>query len=169
MKRQEYTLSDVRKEALAAQQQQEYTPSIQLIVFKLGKEEYAVPIEQIKEVVPTPRIAKMPHTAPYIKGVANIRGDIIAIMDLEERFEIDTRSITKTNHYTLVVEDSTANVGILVHQVPNTLTINTKLIDYSKEFIQYTTRTNKHIVGVIKYQDKLIVLLDLTEISHHHE
>ena len=59
---------------------------MQLIIFKLAGEEYGLSIDQIKEVVLTPRVAKMPQTPAYIKGVANIRGNIIAIMDLEQKF-----------------------------------------------------------------------------------
>src|SRR3712207_6696360 len=63
-------------------------PMVHLIVFKLGEEEYGIRIEQVKEVTVTPEITRMPKTPKFIKGVANIRGDIIAIMDLEERFNI---------------------------------------------------------------------------------
>ncbi len=63
-------------------------PAVHLIVFKLGTEEYGIRIEQVKEVTITPEITRMPKTPAFIKGVANIRGDIIAIMDLEERFNI---------------------------------------------------------------------------------
>src|SRR6478609_4820459 len=102
----ETTINEVLREAAADVQKKDVGKRIQLIIFKLGSEEYALPIDQIKEVVLTPRIAKMPQTPSYIKGVANIRGSIIAILDLEEKFGID-RSIDKTSesfHYTLVVE-----------------------------------------------------------------
>ena len=58
----------------------------QIVVFRLGQEEYGLPIEQIKEVVITPNITRMPQTPAFVKGVANIRGNVIAILDLEEKF-----------------------------------------------------------------------------------
>ena len=61
---------------------------VQLIVFRLGDEDYGIRIEQVKEVTITPDVAKMPKTPPFIKGIANLRGDIIAILDLEERFRL---------------------------------------------------------------------------------
>jgi purine-binding chemotaxis protein CheW len=51
-----------------------------------GGEEYALVIDQIKEVVITPKVSRIPLTPKYIKGVANVRGDILAIIDLEECF-----------------------------------------------------------------------------------
>jgi len=162
----DYTLEDVKREASESKQQQSQHASIQLIVFQLGDEEYAVPIDQIKEVVPTPRIAKMPQMPSYIKGVANIRGDIIAIMDLEKKFGIATEDYKKTNHYTLVIEDEKSNVGILAHQVPDTLRVTTDVIDYNKELMQYSTNGTNGIVGVIKLEKRLVMLLDLIKVIH---
>jgi purine-binding chemotaxis protein CheW len=95
----------------------------QLIVFKLGKEEYGLTIDQIKEVVLTPTITRMPQTPAYIKGVANIRGNIIAILDLEEKFNITDKSSegAKVGNYTLVVASEEYKIGILVKEVPQYL------------------------------------------------
>src|SRR6478752_3903251 len=85
----EVTIEDIKKEAANEIQKKDIGRRIQLIIFKLGTEEYALSIDQIKEVVLTPRIARMPQTPSYIKGVANIRGSIIAILDLEQKFGIE--------------------------------------------------------------------------------
>ena len=85
----EVSIEDIKKEAALDVQKKDISRRIQLIIFKLGTEEYALSIDQIKEVVLTPRIAKMPQTPSYIKGVANIRGNIIAILDLEQKFGIE--------------------------------------------------------------------------------
>jgi len=60
--------------------------TLQIVVFKLGQEEYGLHIDQIKEVVITPKITRMPQTPAFVKGVANIRGNVIAMLDLEEKF-----------------------------------------------------------------------------------
>ena len=75
------SLEEVKREAASSVQKNEVSARIQLIIFKLGREEYAMNIDQIKEVVLTPQVAKVPQTEDYIKGVANIRGNIIAILD----------------------------------------------------------------------------------------
>ena len=88
----------------------------QLIVFRLGDEKYGLQIGQIKEVVPTPHITRLPQTPPYVKGVANIRGNIIAVVDLEEKFGLKNESDEAANNYTLVVESDEVKMGVLVRE-----------------------------------------------------
>ena len=105
----------------------------QIIVFKQGDEEYALHIDQIKEVVITPSITRMPQTPTYIKGVANIRGNIIAILDLEEKFNLKRSQDQGTgNNYTLVVESDDLKMGLLVNDVPNTISVSAGDLDESR-------------------------------------
>jgi purine-binding chemotaxis protein CheW len=62
----------------AAKTQNNHSRTFQIVVFRLGHEEYALPIAQIKEVVQTPSITNIPQSPECIKGVSNIRGNIIA-------------------------------------------------------------------------------------------
>ncbi len=87
------TLEEIKEEVTNAQEEKAKSGKrVQLIVFKLAGEEYAIAIDNIKEVVLTPGVAKIPKAPDYIKGVANIRGNIIAIMDLEDRFNLGENS-----------------------------------------------------------------------------
>ncbi len=166
MERNETTVEEVMKEAAAYTQKTEAGERIQLIIFKLGKEEYAMNIDQIKEVVLTPKIAKVPQTADYIKGVANIRGNIIAIMDLEERFGLTSgdQSNEVIANYTLVVESEEFKVGILVKEVPNTLTILTSEIDDSSDIIRYSALDERCIQGIVKAQNRMIIMVNMFEL-----
>ncbi len=139
----------------------------QLIVFKLGAEEYAIHIDQIKEVVLTPRVTRMPQTPGYVKGVTNIRGSIMAIVDLEEKFGIQTgKSVTEENafNYTLVAESKELNVGILVKEVPNTLTVMASDIDETINVVQDTAQHGNYILGIVKIEERLVILIDLFQI-----
>lgn len=64
----ELTLSDLKEQIEQEEEAQDIGARVQLIIFKLGGEEYALEIDQIKEVVLTPGIAQIPQTPPYIKG-----------------------------------------------------------------------------------------------------
>lgn len=135
---------------------------VQIVVFKLDEEEYALTIDQIKEVVPTPAIANVPQTPDYIKGVANIRGNLIAIIDLEEKFGLkheDQEEIKRA--YTLVIESENINMGILVQEVPNTLSVKLKNIDESNNVIQFSSLDENSIKGIVKFDDRMIILIDL--------
>lgn len=162
------TVEDVKKEAAAYTQKNDLGERLQLIIFKLGKEEYAMNIDQIKEVVITPKIAKVPQTAAYIKGVANIRGNVIAIMDLEERFSLmdvtKDDEMAKIANYTLVVESDAFKVGILVKEVPNTLSVHTADIDSSSDIIRYSALDERCIKGIVKSGDRMIIMIDMFEL-----
>lgn len=163
----DYTIEDVKREAGRETAKREHSERMQLIIFKLGSEEYGLSIEQIKEVVLTPRIAKMPQTADHIKGVANIRGNIIAIMDLEQKFGLTKHAVrdeANTPNYTLVVESETYKVGVLVKEVPNTLSINVSDIDTASSFIQYTSFDTGSVIGVVKSGDRMIILIDMIKL-----
>ncbi|MEQ8478081.1 chemotaxis protein CheW [Fulvivirga sp.] len=140
----------------------------QLIVFRQGNEEYGIQIDQIKEVVLTPNITKMPQTPNYVKGVANIRGNIIGIIDLEEKFGIKDATTTddanKASNYTLVVESDEFKVGILVTEVPNTLTVTMDSIEQSVNIVHDNNVDSDYIQGIVKLDSRLIILIDIFKI-----
>jgi purine-binding chemotaxis protein CheW len=147
--------------------------NLQLIVFKLAGEEYAMLIDQIKEVVLTPKIAKVPLTPKYIKGVANIRGNILAIIDLVERFSLETSIAAEsqpTPMFTLVVESSEYKMGILVKDVPNTLSVYEADIDVSPSIINDNSGIDaNYINGIVKSGSRMIVLIDVHKVINKDE
>jgi purine-binding chemotaxis protein CheW len=131
----------------------------QIVVFRLGHEEYGLPIDQIKEVVQTPSVTRMPQTPAYIKGVANIRGNIIAILDLEEKFNIaSTGQSEHGNNFTLVIESEDYKMGILVREVPNTLSIKPFQVETS---VFMGDQEQSYITGIVKLEKRLIILIDI--------
>jgi len=138
--------------------------TLQIVVFRLGNEEYGLHIDQIKEVVITPNITRMPQTPPYIKGVANIRGNVIAIFDLEERFNLARTIQTQGSKYTLVVESDEVKMGLLVAEVPNTVTVNKSDLDESIGIINDANAENNYIKGIIKTGKRLIILIDVFKV-----
>jgi purine-binding chemotaxis protein CheW len=140
---------------------------VHLIVFKLGEEEYGIRIEQVKEVTITPEITRMPKTPSFIKGVANIRGDIIAIMDLEERFQIRTVSPEGNmprHTYTLALEARDFTIGLIVRDVPQSLTLPVSKLDKTPSFIQDININEHFIEGIGKIEGRLIIVLDILRI-----
>jgi len=170
----------------------------QLIVFNLQDAEYGIEIEQVKEVVLTPEIASMPETPPFIKGVANIRGNLIAILDLVERFGLKKEEAGKTpsrenlkhatagkedqkkevstlinmleegvTSYSLVIENDGYTIGILLEKVPDTLAIPEDAIDETSSIIGGNgTVDHNYIKGIIKDEDRVIILIDIHKIMH---
>lgn len=138
---------------------------IQLIVFRLGEEEYGLRIEQVKEVTVTPEVAKMPKTPSFVKGIANLRGDIIAIVDLEERFGLrSTKEPLPTSSYTLAIEAKDYTIGVVVREVPQPLSIPISIIEKAPEFIQDININDKYIEGIAKVDGRIIIVLDMLKL-----
>jgi len=146
--------------------------AFQLIVFRQGTEEYGLHIDQIKEVVLTPNITKMPQTPSYVKGVANVRGNIIAIVDLEEKFGIEKSEEVDagiTNNYTLVVASDDFKIGIPVKEVPNTLTVSESDIDETLNIVHDGSVEHQYIKGIVKLEERLIILIDIFKVMSEQE
>lgn len=154
------------------QQHQETTANastMQIVVFKLGHEEYGLPIDQIKEVVITPNVTRMPQTPPYVKGVANIRGNVIAILDLEAKFDLQRSSgAQEGNQYTLVIESDEYKMGILVREVPNTLTIASTAIEESF-FTGEQQGEKAYITGIVKLEKRLVIMIDIFKVINEND
>lgn len=140
---------------------------VQLIVFRLGDEDYGIRIEQVKEVTVTPEVVKMPKTPPFIKGIANLRGDIIAIVDLEERFQLRPAGRPMPDFsYTLAVEAADYTLGLMVREVPRPVTVPVSLIEPAPEFVQDTGQRDKYLEGIAKLPDSegVIIVLDMAKL-----
>ena len=139
---------------------------VQLIVFRLGDEDYGIRIEQVKEVTVTPEVARMPKTPPFIKGIANLRGDIIAIIDLEERFRLRPagRELPERT-YTVAVEAADYTLGLVVREVPRPFTLPLSQIEPAPEFVQDSSTRDKYLEGIAKLPDgNIIIVLDMRKL-----
>ena len=138
---------------------------VQLIVFRLGDEDYGIRIEQVKEVTVTPDVARMPKTPPFIKGIANLRGDIIAIIDLEERFQLRPagRPLPERS-YTVAVEAADYTLGLMVREVPRPLTLPLSQIEATPEFVQDSATRDKYLEGIAKIPEGIIIVLDMRKL-----
>jgi purine-binding chemotaxis protein CheW len=145
-----------------------HSRSFQIVVFKVGEEEYGMHIDQIKEVVITPAITKMPETPDFMKGVANIRGNVIAIMDLEVKFGYGTLVQPGEKSYTLVIENEDYKFGIRVKDVPNTISISENDIENSN-FILDNNQEVSYIKGVVKLPGRLIILVDILKLINEKD
>jgi purine-binding chemotaxis protein CheW len=140
----------------------------QIVVFKLGQEEYGLSISQIKEVVLTPVITRMPQAQSFVRGVANIRGTVIAVLDLEERFGLKSNTSAQGgNNYTLVIDSSEYKMGVLVNDVPNTLSISSDAIE--PVFGSDAQAQDSYITGIVKLDKRLIILIDIYKVIKEKE
>lgn len=162
-----------KEEAKREENHKEPDKQRQFIVFKLGEEEYAVPIENVKEVTITPLISKMPKTPSFIKGVASIRGEVIAILDLESRFNMNSGlklpNKLSEHSYTMVIDAKDYSIGIITKSMPHTLKLNNSQIDVAAHIIKRAKIQSQFIEGLGKADGKFVIVLDMEKLLNDKE
>lgn len=136
---------------------------MQIVVFPVEGEEYAFDIGKIKEVVSTPQIAAVPHVADYIQGVANIRGNVMAIIDLRRKLGFEVPDESHHLQYLMVINDEKYQIAFAVRQVPETMVINKSEISRHDSVMMKNADEQKFLKGIIKRDNRMIMLLDILE------
>lgn len=134
----------------------------QLVVFSLGLEEFAVNIMQVQEIIRIPEITRIPRSPDYVKGVINIRGKIIVVMDLDKRFGMSQKDMTDESRVVVVDIDGTV-IGLVVDSVSEVIRLQGSNIDQTPEVIAQMISA-EYLKGVGKLEDRLLILLDLENI-----
>lgn len=135
---------------------------MQLVIFKLGQEEYGVSILQVQEIKRITEITRVPHTPDYIKGVINLRGSVLPVIDLKNRLNLPQQGSTEDMRI-IIVKVKDISVGMIVDAVSEVMTINEKDID-SPDVVAGSVSAN-YLSGVGKLEDRLLILLNLEEIT----
>ncbi len=133
----------------------------QLISFAISDEDYGVDIQTVKEVIRHREITRLPKAPAFVKGVINLRGDIIPIIDLRERFGMDQQEYTNMTRV-IVVEVEGRSVGMVVDSVSHVIRIEEGQIEPPPPCVG--KKSEEYIRGVGKVDEKLIVLLHITRI-----
>ena len=128
----------------------------QFISFSVGEEEYGLELLRVKEVIRVREITWLPKAPSFVKGIINLRGDVIPIIDLRGKFGLEAREETAQTRV-IVVEVGGRLMGMVVDSASQVVRIPADQIDppppvlggFSQEFI----------TGVGKLEDKLVILL----------
>lgn len=134
----------------------------QLVVFSIGNEEFGVDINQVREIVRLIPITYLPKAPVFIEGVVNLRGQVVAIVDLAKRLVIKSNPRTDSTRI-IVVEVENNAVGMIVDSVSEVLRLSSDEIDEIPMLVD-TEVPEHYIRGVGKLKDRLLVLLDLNKI-----
>lgn len=134
----------------------------QLVVFRIGVEEFGVEINQVKEIVRLVPITPIPRAPDFIEGVVNLRGQILAVIDLAKRLELKPSPRSERTRI-IVAELGENTIGMIVDEVSEVLRIAEKSIDPTPEMIT-TELQYEYIKGVGKIDDRLLILIDLAKV-----
>ncbi len=125
--------------------------SMQLVVFSLGDEEYALPITHVQEIIRYTEPRGVAARTPWVKGVISLRGKIVPVYDLASRLGLDVAAVASK---IVIVESGDEMAGVIVGDVEEVLTLTSDDLD------EVPAAGAACIEAIAKVGDRLVVLLD---------
>jgi len=143
--------------------QAETKSDVQLAVFQLDGQPYAIDIEKIKQIIRPLKITKLPRAPSFVEGVIDLRGVVLPVVDMRKRFSLPSRGEAESkDDKIIIVSVAKKIVGIVVDDV-------TEVIPMAKNEIQPPPRVVKgveanYLKGVCRYHDQILMILNLDEL-----
>lgn len=146
------------------------TQSSHYLTFKIDEEYFTVNVHNVREILEYTKITKMPDAPHFMRGIINVRGSVIPVIDLRLKFgmeETEAKSSTRIIVMEIEREGRTLVIGSLADSVKEVIEITPDQIEPPPEM---GTRWKKdYILGVGKYQDEFIMLLDIKKLFSTEE
>jgi len=129
------------------------------LCFNLGKEEFAIPLLMVKEVIGMPELTSIPQMPPYFLGMMNLRGNVITILDLRNKMNIKPHPTDE--QAVIILELGDMQLGCVVDCVNSVMNLDDSEI-LEKPHME-NVKSSQSITGVIRKNEKLIMLLDVAK------
>jgi purine-binding chemotaxis protein CheW len=142
----------------------------QYLTFTLGEEQYAVEVGKVREVLEFTEITRVPRTREYMKGVINLRGSVVPVVDLRRKFglaEADATVDTSIVVMELDLGDEAVIVGTVADSVQEVVSIDEGQIEPSPKI--GTRIEGEFIKGIGKQDDRFIIILDMDRVFSEAE
>ena len=140
---------------------------MKVIVFTLAQEEYGIEVDKVRTIERMVPITRVPKTPPFVKGVINLRGIVIPVIDLRGRFGLVETDHTE-NSRIIIVAANELEVGFIVDSANDVLDIMSDAIENPPEVLGGIKA--KYISGVAKIgESRLLILLNLVEVLNRNE
>ena len=136
------------------------------LTFVLGEEIYGIEILKAREIIGLMDITTVPQTPDYMKGVINLRGKVIPVIDLRMKFSMQEEEHTQET-CVIVVEVHNTSIGLIVDSVSEVSDIRDGEIENAPRFGQGIDTS--FIMGIGKVKDKIIILLDIDTVLSSEE
>jgi purine-binding chemotaxis protein CheW len=133
----------------------------QYIVFSLGEERFGIDSLNITTIDRMKTITRVPKTPSFIKGVINLRGDIIPVMDLREKFKLPTIEETEETRI-IILKLEEISIGVIVDQVLQTIQLGGNSIENASSLIN--SGAADYIYGIGKVGGEIVTLLNFEKL-----
>jgi purine-binding chemotaxis protein CheW len=136
------------------------------VTFRIGTEEYGIEIDFVKEIVGIQKVTNVPDMPQYIKGVINLRGEVIPIIDVRIRFRYEEIPYNDRTCI-IIIHIGDAVIGLIVDEVSEVMDIPKKNIAPPPK--ASAKSKNRFIKGIGKIDDNIKILLDVEKIFSDEE
>jgi purine-binding chemotaxis protein CheW len=126
--------------------------------FSLAKEIYAIPLLQVKEVIGYTNTTPLPNVPPYFKGIMNLRGQVISIIDLRLKLKIQKADFGPETSV-VILDIGSMNLGIVVDSIESVLSLDAEQMSPPPSMT--SSQSAKCLIGVAKLDERLVLLLDV--------
>lgn len=130
---------------------------MQVVIFKLNDEQFAVETAKVQSINDMMEITKVPKAQSHIKGLINLRGNIISLLDINLLLDVEKKENSQSNIIILEIQEEM--VGITVDQVDEVLDIEEDIIEKGED-----ERKKGYIKGVINFKDRIVTLIDIEKL-----
>ncbi len=135
----------------------------QYIVVKINNEQYGIDIGYVDNIVRMQRVTRVPKAQEYFEGVINLRGEVIPVMSMRKKFELEADVITGKTRIIIIKTEAQALVGLQVDEVKEVVTLDEEEIEKTA-YDKNREERNEYLVGIGKHADELISLLNINAV-----
>lgn len=140
--------------------------SMQIVCFKIGREDYGIEILKVQEILKLPRITALPKTVDYIMGVIDLRGKVLPVIALGKRLDIEDSDTVKSPK-AVVVNIKGKEVALAIDSVSSVARVEAKDVEPPPPIVKGIS--GRYIVGIAKVNDDFVVILDIDQIFSSDE
>ena len=134
----------------------------QYIVVQIGNEKYGIDINYIDNIVRMQKITRVPKVQSYLKGIINLRGEVVPVMSIRKKMGLADDVITDASRIIIIKLEEKGSIGIIVDEVREVITLN-------MAEVEKTTAKDSFINGIGKNGDELISLFEINAIVEEKE
>ena len=128
------------------------------IIFKVNKEIYGIDVNSVNNIIQTTKITKVPSSPKYFRGIINLRGEIVPVMSLRRRMNLEDDSFDNSSRIIILDLGDDRLMGIVVDEVNEVLNISSKDIEQPSPFLKSEESV---VCGVGKIGDMIISILSI--------
>ena len=129
--------------------------------FELANEFYGINISVVESIIKMQAITQLPQSPAYVKGVTNLRGSVLPVIDLRSRFALEPKEDTRQTRI-IIVTMGTIKVGVTVDGVSEVLRVSDELIEPLPPMVNSVNSV--FLKGIVRLENRLIILLELGKV-----